>query len=941
MPVFVPEDVQVLDPQTADQVPKTPEGDPVGQNLPTAANKDVGLTAEEFKNFYFPSAGKDLYGVDYDIQNPNVNDATRISGHLSNPYVPDFVKHRLIDKQQETEALSAATGNNYNPDTSFGDDIFDKATAFNIGKSTSLEDKVAKFKAAYPDGEISLHKFNGEVHMLVRKDAGQPWTKLGLISSEVLPSIVSAKTAGAVAGDILGTAGGNAIFPGLGLVTGPAGAMVGTVLGGAADTGIDKMQGYSQAKKYFDDTDLKEALANGAISFISKGGMTAGTIKSQLDAGQGTKATRDAISFAKENDLPVPNVGEVTASGQAQAVYAQVLRMNPDALEEHIKKRMAVTDKLMSYVNNYGFDGVGQQQLKDLLDTTRAGMGATINSISSRAINSEEGGVLLKKLWDNYDTLMSAKGGVIDKAFREATDLSDNVSFDLSGAKKLNNELIEGVVGKGEAKTIPSPVLGPDGKPLGTVSHIPDIKITEDPKGELLSAMTALKELDPILTAHNSVEGNAFSAFEQLKELRTRFGRLTQSEDPGVAGNAKQIYSALTDTIDTATITTAGMPPEKAKAFTDAWAAASKLFKDYNATSELKVMSKIDKLSPGEYANYSDSLLQPGKLEAVKLISDNIPGAKDTLQKMFINKLIGGERTTSWEDIATNTIDEFRRGGYQKNLDYLMPRPQQEQLLKYAKDRDFLEGSYIAKIAQEDQSASATALQLARQGKASDLSYALKLAGGPKSDLGKGIKAGILQDIHDNASIDIPKYGRVLVQEAFDTKLKEYADKGVLDIVFTPKEIENLSRLSNYAGTVGNVTSHGAGLQLGQQAGNVMRQPLETAQQILEGHEPLGRIWKVFKLPISSRIAGWYLLEAASESGKADLTKSIPYLKIGSMAMNSAAHAHGIKLPSDYNTKEFNKEYAPDMGRPIPENRDAAEFKYPGSTPGFATGAFK
>ena len=114
-----------------------------------------------------------------------------------------------------------------------------------------------------------------------------------------------------------------------------------------------------------------------------------------------------------------------------------------------------------------------------------------------------------------------------------------------------------------------------------------------------------------------------------------------------------------------------------------------------------------------------------------------------------------------------------------------------------------------------------------------------------------------------------------------------------------------------------------------------MRQPLETAQQILEGHEPLGRIWKVFKLPISSRIAGWYLLEAASESGKADLTKSIPYLKIGSMAMNSAAHAHGIKLPSDYNTREFNKENAPEMGR------EAAEFKYPGSTPGFATGAFK
>ena len=162
MTVFVPEDAQVLDPQTSDQVPKTPEGDPVGQNLPTAVNKDVGLTAEEFKNFYFPSAGKDLYGVDYDIQNPNVNDTTRISGHLSNPYVPDFVKHRLIDKQQETEALSAATGNNYNPDTSFGDTLFDKANAFNIGKSTALEDKVAKFKAAYPDGEVSLHKFNGE-----------------------------------------------------------------------------------------------------------------------------------------------------------------------------------------------------------------------------------------------------------------------------------------------------------------------------------------------------------------------------------------------------------------------------------------------------------------------------------------------------------------------------------------------------------------------------------------------------------------------------------------------------------------------------------------------------------------------------------------------------------------------------------------------------------
>lgn len=924
MPVYIPEGYQ--DASNPEVIP------PEQATMPLPPTDDQGVTDfEVLKDFYFSDRNKDIYGKDIDFRDPDLEDKTPVSGVLSNPYVPDIFKKSAIKNAQIDEALDAATGGNYNKEKTFGDTAFDIANAADIGKSYTLEDKVKKFQEKYPEGEISIHDFNGNKYLLLRKNSAEKWTKMGVFSSQVLPNAVSLQTAAGIVGEGVLGAAGNRLAPGLGVFTGAAGAVAGSWLGSAGDRLIEKERGYNTSGALSSEEDMKTAITNGAISFITRGGATMGAMKATLDSGQTNPATRRAIEFAKKEGLPIPTVGEASTSGETQAIYSQVLRMNRGAMDEHMAKRTAVMDKLMRLVNKYGFDGVETSQLNNLLETNRNALYETINGIREGRIGYEEGGKTLQKLFGDWDNLLNGKGGFIDRKYKLATSLGDDISIDMSGPKKKVNELIDGVQGAGETVEVPSPVLGPDGKPLGTMSHTPDVKLTEDPKGELLSAMEAVQQLKPIITKHNAANGEIYSAYEQLKAIRTRFGRLTNSNDPGVAANAKQMYEALNDSFDTATLNTTGMPPEKAQAFIDAWKDANASYKSYKELSDLKVIGKLDNMEVGDFTNFSQNVLRPGAYDKLKLVAEATPGGQDIMKGMFVTKLLSGERTSTWRNSIQKTFDDFRNMDDMKSLDFLMDPNTRNQMLEYASKMDQLEGSKLAKIVNEDRDAAAHAFDIINTGTPADIKYMFKLAGGSNSPTAQSIKAGFLNKLVDDASMPIQKYGNVLVQNEMETILKKYHEKGVLQEIFSPKEIEWLMDTSNYAGVVGNISSHGAGLQIGQQAGLKLRQPIKALEALSQGKDPLPTVWKVLKLPIAAQLAGWYLMRSAKDGVKGGISGgSVPYVRWASMAANDATQAHDIDM-KNVDTIIFNKIYAPDIAKSIPKHSQALKEFYFGN----------
>lgn len=898
--------------------------------LPQADNSGV-RDWDVVRDFYTPADPTDVYGKPIDYQNPDVEDKTPISGILSNPYVPDVFKRNAIKKAQTDEALNSATGGQYNKEGTFGDTAYDIANSFKIGKAVALEDKVKVFKEKYPEGEVSIHDFNGDRYLLLRKSPAEKWTQMGTFSSELAPGALSAQTALGIAGESVLGAAGNRLAPGLGAFTGAAGAVGGSWIGSVADKYLAKEAGYNQSGALTSNEDMKAALTNGAISFLTRGGSTFGALKATIDTGASTPATQRAIDFARQTGLELPTKGEAATSGEAQAIYAQVLRLNQDAFDNHIQKRMAVTDRLMSMVNKWGFQGVETGELNNILETNRNAIYATIDGMRNGKVGYEEGGKTLQKLFGDWDNLLNGDGGFIDRKYKLATSLGDDISIDMSKVKQRVNKLIDGVHGPGEDITVPGAIVDKNGTPLGTTT-LPgeSVKLTEDPKGELLSAMEAVQQLKPIITKHTAPNGEMFSAYEQLKAIRTRFGRLTQSNDPGVAGVAKQVYETLNDAFDTATLNTTSMPPQKAQQFVDAWRDANASYKSYKELSDYKVIGKLDNMEIGDYTNFSQNVLKPGAYDKLKLISEATPGGQDIMKGMFITKLLSGERTSSWRNTIQKTFDEFRNMDDMKSLDFLMDANSRNAMMDYATKMDTLEGSKLAKIVTEDKDAAAHAFDIVTNGTPQDIRYMFKLAGGRNSPTALSIKAGFLNKLVNDSSLEIERYGKVLVQGDMETVLRNYYDKGVLQEMFTPKEIENLMNTANYAGVIGNVSAHGAGLQIGQQAGLKLRQPIKAGELLAKGQDPLPAVWKVLKLPIAAGLTGWYMMRAAKEGQKLVSPGSIPWIRWGSMAANDAASAHDIDLKS-VDTHIFNKTYAPNTGKTIKGHAGALKDFYFGN----------
>ena len=846
---------------------------------------------------------------------------------------PAFLRSQYDDKANEYETLKKAFGQKYNEEMIFGDSPRDAFASWDIARDENISDKQKKFKEYYPNGEFDVVPYNGKKITVARTDPSKNWMKIGeSIPERLISGVADEATAGALVGETIGAR----TVP---IVGGPLGAGFGSVIGDVMKTKIEQLRGYEKDKSLFRPEQVPLALANTAFSWYgNKGayGAAKDLFDNQLATGDITKPVADAVKFAREEGLPDITFGQATTNPIIRAWYKQAVSLDEPTRKLAIQSNLAAVRKFTDLLyQNKNPDGLSKDTLTNLLDMARYNVGKIISSIKSKEITARDAGRFLEEGVDNWSDLMEAPGGYFSKLYNDVWAKGGDVKFDLSPTKAyIQKKYITGTLGKGVDKEVPTGLfLDKEGKIPITKTVSEDVNIPGSPSGELKSAIDTLMSLDSTITKHNAKNGNTYESFEQIKDLRARFGRLSGSPDPNIAGPAKDIYRNLTDTIENGTVIT-GANPADAAAAVDAFKLASSEYRKYQKLLELRPIAKLQEgLNAGNYVTLQDGLMRPGNYDAYKAIADIIPGAQDKLRAMFFTKMLAGDRnqaiTGVWEDTITPTLRKFTNANDKESLAFLLKPGEQSQLLTYARNRGILENGLLEKLSKLDRDSSATAFEAIKNGKAEDLENLFYVAGGRGTATGDALRAGVLQRLYEGSVVSLDRYGDVFNYEKFRTQLSDMKNKGTLQKLFNKKEIDFLENIDNYVDVVKLDVGSGTSLQTASYAAGAVKVPAEAVIDVAKGKEEkaVSKVVKALVLPVSMRIAGRTLLNnavdigASRSAGKAGIPK-MSALKFAAKPVATMLNQSNINYDTDI------KEYDTDTAQSIPKHTKALKDFY-------------
>jgi len=783
---------------------------------------------------------------------------------------PAVAKKQYDRVANEYDSINNALNGNYREEIFFGENPKDIFAAWDINRTESLADKQKKFKEYYPNGYLRVLPHDGKSVLVAKTDSTQPWTKLGTnVVDKAISSTFSLSTAGAIAGEALGAK----TVP---IVGGPLGAGAGSFFGDVADRMIEKERGNLQEESVFTRNQIPMAVANTLISWYGKGGSLSAGAK--LFENPPTQRAAEAGAFAASEGLPPITFGQAASNPIIAAWQRQATSLDAATRRKAIDSNLAAVRKFLTFINDAtpGAPNLDQNVLQQVLGMARYNLEAIIGGMRNKEIPTSEGMKRLKAAFDNWDEIVGGNNGAIDQAFSKVLKLSDDISFDVSAARRRVKELIDGVQGEGtptpvgklSEKTPPS-ADNPRGG-LGIATKDNPVQLSEDPKGELLSAMKAIQDLksDIITPYTNPSSGNTFGSYEQLKTLITRFGRLTESPDASISGIAKQVYGPLKEALDTATIHTEGLSPEKATAFTEAWKSARQLYKDYLTLKDDKVISTITDMNATNYQSLGDRLVAPGNAEFIRTVSAVVPEGKGILKGILYNKLFAGERNQfGWEKSVRDVITGFTNAGDKESLELLLGPGERENLIKYAKMREELESGILPKLANRDVEASRQAFDAITKGDGEAVNTILQVAGGPNSSAGQALIRGVLQRMYQNSIVNMQQHGDVFVYSKFKDEIDLLKTNKVIEKLFTHKQIEFLENLDKYVDVVHINLDSGTNLQTAAVAAGIVRNAAKGSKDVAEGkvEQGVGRVVSSFVLPISYKLGGSFLLNGAKD----------------------------------------------------------------------------
>jgi hypothetical protein len=807
-----------------------------------------------------------------------VNEWTTFEG--GNPYAPQAMDAANEEKlKTDRKLLGRLSAEGYNPNGSFGtENVADFFQMADIARSADPRDKITKFGQYFPDGEIRMESINGKNVLLARRKTDPMWTKFDEGWGGFVGESASAAEVGAFAGEVAGTALGGGLAS---IVTGPVGSGLGYVLGTVVDKSIERLRGYNKNIPLSPTSeDIFTGTLGAGISFLGRpvqyGAKKFGEYLSGIDVVPQTEEIKNAIQFAMDNNLPLPTVGSTALGGFQKAQYKQFLALGSSGFDAAMQRPIAARKELLDMIEKYGIDNVAPDAIDDILARTARDIDGTLAGIRAGNIDINDAGKTLDGLFDNWDKVNSTRIDALYDSFRKT--YGDDISFDLTSIKdrktgKVYNlqdevkKIITGNTLKGADKVVPTGLLDASGNPITKTISEP-VKVSLEPDGKLGKLMDAILKLDPEVSPYTTKAGGTTTAFDAVKELRSQFRRLMQSNDPQEAFLAGEMHDKMNDVIDSVVVN----HPDPAKTIEalDAWKNMSTEYKTFMETKDISMVHKLDTMDATQRADVASSLIRPGRYESVKLVSELLgTNGKDTLRSMFFSRLTAGERLGSWENHVSKIFDDFAKRGDNKTIEYLFTPYEIADMKAWGVARDKLEKSSLRNYT-ADTTAAANAINLATSGDVAALKELTMLTATSPEKM-DSVRAGFIQHLVDASSVQVPKYGQQMTVKKYDAILENFKNNGTLEVLFPDEQQRKFltQGLRDYIAITGDVSSLGNSLQIAEQASRAAQTVVSAPEAIVTGNESkaLRLLYKTATMALPNKVLGRFFLNEAQLQG--------------------------------------------------------------------------
>ncbi len=711
--------------------------------------------------------------------------------------------------------ISQKLGPAFNSEGQFDESFW---TLWDVSRSASLPDKQRKFREVFPGGDlISVPTTFGSV-LLARTDKESPYKEIG-IAPTVGGALISEPM-------LLGTVGS---------FLGPVGTFSGTTLGVITQTAIEKARGFGAGEPGFMGAVTEGGVAAG-VDLATRGASRVLLGRARTAAQQ--EAALKAILAAEQLDLEPIAVGQLMGP-LGRGVFRQV------AVTSTIPEKV-ITNQELSLLNAFRkmADDVPAANADDLLqNVVKAQQNELRTMLTFPHLSRADAGEALQK---GIDTWRRATKKLGDRYYKRAFAAGEDVIFDLSPAQEVARDVQRGVLGSGlEGEAV---------------------SLAATPQGALKSAVDDILALDPRM-ARFAADGKEFSAFEQIKTLRTRLFDLKMSDDPAVRREASRLWQGLTDVMD--------HPISGNPDFVSSYRKASAFWRLREDTLEKSFVAQTLRSDTPEAL--ARKYMNPNNATALATIRDLVPRPQwEQFRTGFIVDLMNTPTAQS----AITRLRNFRAID-PDGLGVLLNPTEEQAIMKYLTQKAQFEASPARALLERKMTDAEKFVAMAEKGTVGEVADAVTKAGGINSDFAMAARAGIYKSIMDEAST-INKQGvQVIDAQKLLSSIEKWQKSGKLDALFRPEDWTRLQMFQAYSAPVSETADIGGAMMAGALRQKIVDAPVATLFGRLE---QLGG--KVIKPLYQNAVTAYILSRPASyvrlaaSSAKVPLAESAAALAI-------------------------------------------------------------
>lgn len=631
-----------------------------------------------------------------------------------------------VRSQEAAELTHTESGAGVDPDTFLGARLggpFDPTRGmedFGLRASMSLsspKDKFRKFAEKYPSGELKFERDdprNKRSQTLVfRTTPDEPWRK---VDKDLFDGLEMGDIAD-LAGDLPSLVGELAAT-----VRTKGASLASLVMRGATGAALGEMGKQAiERGPLGSEWDVKEAFgeaaekaATGALG-IAAGDVFARAINTVRGAGATTPTSEAQAVIDEAQRFGVPDLlpGQATINPIIQAFSRQSRALSGKIREYEIGQEagaMALLDSLRDKGILLPVTG----RIADALEKTEA-------KITSQLIGKASGGRALK---EGLETYRDMSGRAVGQQYEYARTI-EQPDFDISDVIKVADDIERGV--RAYSKR-----LDAEGNPV-------TVDVQGDLPGDLGAVLSDIRQLDSTLRTTEGPGGAG--AFDQLKALRSRLFDL-KTPDDGVFRNenrlAADLYKAITNAMDNPIGT--GNPE-----FVKAWGVASRMAKNRFDTLEHDFIVRALKThNAGDLEALFKGAFRPDNATQLGFMRDAIKSVPQAQRKWLRFRDAGFSEIIKNPYKIRETIE-----AYGDSLTQVFSRQEIGEMIKIGDTFAGIKKSGVIDALNRHDDSAALVRDLIETDSTAAITELIKVSGGPKTQIGRGIRAGIAEYVYD------------------------------------------------------------------------------------------------------------------------------------------------------------------------------------------------